>query len=97
MTKKTEMTWFRVRYNYRRDNGARTGDFNQILENYTVNTNNANIHKLMSDFKKWAKSWSGQGYIEIHSITAGAFDSAQRWAENHNAKFAGKKIKFSNK
>lgn len=93
---KINITWFRVFYNYKRDNGTMHGDFNQVCENYTINTNKANINKLMGEFKKWCKEWQGKGYIEITLITAGAYDEAQKWAEKHNAKFAGKKIKFNN-
>lgn len=94
--KKINITWFRVFYNYRRENGTISGDFNQVRENWTTNTSEANINKLMREFNKYAKGWSGRGYIQITSITAGAYDSAQKWAEKHNSKFTGKKIKFNN-
>lgn len=88
---KREISWFRVYYNYKRENDkAVKFDF------YTIDTNNANINKLMREFKKWCKEWQGNGYIEIISITAGAYDKAEKWAKKHNAKFAGKKIKFNN-
>ena len=89
--KKIKITWFRVYFNYKRENDkAIKFDF------YTINTNNANINKLMCEFKKWGKEWQGKGCIEIISITAGAYDEAEKWAKKHNAKFAGKKIKFNN-
>lgn len=89
---KTKISWFKVYYNYRRENG----DYNKIQESYMINTNQANINKLMNNFKNWCKTWQGKGYIEIISITAGAYDKAEKWAKKHNAKFAGKKIKFNN-
>lgn len=92
MKQKTNITWFRVYYNYKRENG----DYNKIEESYTINTNQANINKLMREFKNWCKTWHGKGYIEIISISAGAYDKAEKWAKKHNAKFAGKKIKFNN-
>lgn len=94
--KQIRITWFRVSYNYKRENGTKYGDYNRVRLNHTVNTNNANINKLMSEFTKWCKEWQGKGYIEITSISAGAFLEAQEWAEKHNAKYAGKKIKFNN-
>ena len=91
MKKINKITWFRVYYNYKRVN-----DFIKIQESYTINTNQANINKLMNNFKKWCKTWQGKGCIEIISITAGAYDEAENWVKKHNAKFAGKKIKFNN-
>lgn len=89
--KKINITWFRIYFAYRRkDDKAAKFDF------YTINTNNANINKLMLEFKKWCKEWRGKGRIEIISITAGAYDEAEKWATKHNVKFAGKKIKFNN-
>ncbi len=90
--KKINITWFRVFYNYYRENGS----INQVRQVYTVDASEADFKQLMSDFKKWAKSWSGLGHIEITSITAGGYDEAQKWAEKHNSKFAGKRIKFNN-
>ena len=89
--KKIKITWFKVYYYYKREN-----DKAIKFHFYTVNTNNANINKLMLEFKKWCKKWGGKGCIEIISINAGAYDEAEKWAKKHNAKFAGKKIKFNN-
>ena len=94
--KKINITWFRVFYNYYRDNGSFNGEKNQVREHYTIETNNADLKKLMSEFKKYEKGWQGNGYIEITSITAGPFCEAQEWAEKHNSKFAGKRINFNN-
>lgn len=89
--KKININWIKIYYNYKRENG----DYS-TSETYIINTNQANINKLMREFKKYCKNWSGKGYIEIIEITAGAYYEAENWAKKHNAKFAGKKIKFNN-
>ena len=89
--KKIKITWFRIYFNYQRNNNLR-----KLPDSLTINTSKANVGFLKKEINKLLKDWSGRGYIEITAIEAGPFLDAENWAKNNSDKFVGKIIKFNN-
>lgn len=88
--KKIKINWFRIYFNYKRDNDSMQSD------SVTISTSQANVNLLKKEIKNFFKNWSGRGHIEITAIDAGAFLEAEAWAKKNSNKFVGKKFKFNN-
>lgn len=88
---KKKATWVKIFHTYKRIEDLRSNQNVTILENI-----DRNFKELNLAIRKEFRNWNGTGVIIISSISAGPFDSDEKWGEKMSLKFKNKNIKFNN-